>query len=268
MMDVKKSRPSRPSPAEAAAVLPMPADISSKPTTSGRFLAAGITTGSCRTISRIRPERGTIRGLHFQLPPAAQAKLVRVVQGSVYDVAVDLRAGSPTYGRWEGATLTAEDGEQLFVPHGFAHGFCTLEPDTVVAYKVDEFYAPASDSGLIWNDPTLAIDWPVRRDEAVLSDKDLRLGRFADFGHRSGTKVDVKAHSGHRRRRLHRLGGGAPHHPRDAASGAGGRQAHLCGQSGFARAGVERSALRLRARAISPTRRRCASCSRAFSPTP
>ena len=124
--------------------------------------------------------RGTVRGLHFQLPPAAQAKLVAVVQGSVYDVAVDLRAGSPTYGRWEGTTLTAQ-GEQLLVPRGFAHGFCTLEPDTIVIYKVDGFYAPASDSGLIWNDPMLAIDWPVRPDQAVLSDKDLRLGRFDGF---------------------------------------------------------------------------------------
>ena len=125
--------------------------------------------------------RGTIRGLHFQMPPASQAKLVRVLQGSVYDVAVDLRTGSPTYGRWASATLTADEGEQLFVPHGFAHGFCTLEPDTVVTYKVDDFYAPASDSGLIWNDPALAIDWPVGVEQAVLSDKDMRLGRFTDF---------------------------------------------------------------------------------------
>ena len=126
-------------------------------------------------------KRGTIRGLHFQLPPAAQSKLVRVLQGSVYDVAVDLRTGSPTYGRWASATLTAEGGEQLFVPRGFAHAFCTLEADTVVAYKVDEFYAPSCDSGLIWNDPTLAVAWPVAADEVVLSDKDLKLGRFADF---------------------------------------------------------------------------------------
>jgi len=125
--------------------------------------------------------QGTIRGLHFQLPPAAQAKLVRAIQGSVYDVAVDLRAGSPTYGQWAGVTLTAAEGEQLFVPRGFAHGFCTLEPDTVLAYKVDDFYAPTSDSGLIWNDPTLAIDWPVGPGEAVLSDKDLKLGRLSDF---------------------------------------------------------------------------------------
>jgi dTDP-4-dehydrorhamnose 3,5-epimerase len=96
-------------------------------------------------------------------------------------VAVDLRVGSPAYGQWDGATLTADGGEQLFVPRGFAHAFCTLEPDTVVAYKVDEFYAPASDSGLIWNDPVLAIEWPVSPQDVVLSDKDLKLGRFADF---------------------------------------------------------------------------------------
>ena len=126
-------------------------------------------------------ERGTVRALHFQLPPMEQTKLVRVLHGSVYDVAVDVRAGSPTYGRWEATTLTAREGEQLFVPRGFAHGFCTLEPDTVVAYKVDAFYAPASDSGLIWNDPMLAIDWPVRPDQAVLSDKDLRLGGFGEL---------------------------------------------------------------------------------------
>lgn len=124
---------------------------------------------------------GTIRGLHFQLPPAAQAKLVRVAQGSIYDVAVDLRAGSPTFGHWEGMTLTAEQGEQVFVPRGFAHGFCTLESDTIVAYKVDALYAPTSDSGLIWDDPSLAIDWPVRPDQAVLSDKDLKLGRLDEF---------------------------------------------------------------------------------------
>jgi dTDP-4-dehydrorhamnose 3,5-epimerase len=145
------------------------------------FRAAGITTKFVQDNQSFSAKRGTIRGLHFQLPPAAQTKLVRVLRGSVYDVAVDLRAGSPAYGRWVGETLTADGGEQLFVPRGFAHAFCTLEADTVVAYKVDDFYAPASDSGLIWNDPTLAIDWPVAADDVVLSDKDLRLGRFADF---------------------------------------------------------------------------------------
>jgi dTDP-4-dehydrorhamnose 3,5-epimerase len=145
------------------------------------FQAAGIATKFVQDNQSFSAKRGTIRGLHFQLPPAAQAKLVRVLRGSVYDVAVDLRAGSPAYGRWVGETLTADGGEQLFVPRGFAHAFCTLEADTVVAYKVDEFYAPAADSGLIWNDPTLGINWPVAADEVVLSDKDLRLGRFADF---------------------------------------------------------------------------------------
>jgi dTDP-4-dehydrorhamnose 3,5-epimerase len=144
------------------------------------FHAAGIAAKFVQDNQSFSASKGTIRGLHFQLPPAPQAKLVRVLQGSVYDVAVDLRVGSPTYGRCDGATLTAEGGEQIFVPRGLAHGFCTLEPDTVVAYKVDEFYAPASDSGLIWNDPALAIDWPVAAD-AVLSDKDHKLGRFADF---------------------------------------------------------------------------------------
>jgi dTDP-4-dehydrorhamnose 3,5-epimerase len=145
------------------------------------FRAAGIDALFVQDNQSYSARRGTIRGLHFQLPPAAQAKLVRVLQGSVYDVAVDLRVGSPTYGRHDGATLTAAGREQLFVPRGFAHAFCTLEPDTVVAYKVDAFYAPASDSGLIWNDSTLAIRWPVAPADVVLSDKDQKLGRFADF---------------------------------------------------------------------------------------
>jgi dTDP-4-dehydrorhamnose 3,5-epimerase len=145
------------------------------------FAAAGISARFVQDNQSFSAKRGTIRGLHFQLPPAAQAKLVRVLHGRVYDVAVDLRVGSPTYGRWKGETLTADGGEQLFVPRGFAHAFCTLEPDVIVAYKVDEFYAPASDSGLIWNDPALAIDWPVAAADVVLSDKDMKLGRFADF---------------------------------------------------------------------------------------
>lgn len=145
------------------------------------FQAAGIKARFVQDNQSYSAKRGTIRGLHFQLPPRSQAKLVRVLTGSVYDVVVDLRVESPTYRRWVGETLTAEGGEQLFVPRGFAHAFCTLEPDTVVAYKVDEFYAPESESGLIWNDPTLAIAWPVAPDEVVLSDKDLTLRRFADF---------------------------------------------------------------------------------------
>src|SRR4051812_10656849 len=145
------------------------------------FSAAGVAVKFVQDNQSYSATPGTIRGLHFQLPPAAQSKLVRVLQGRVYDVAVDLRTGSPAYGRWHGETLTAAEGEQLFLPRGFAHGFCTLEPDTVVAYKVDALYAPSCDSGLVWDDPDLAIDWPVARGEVVLSDKDLKLGRFADF---------------------------------------------------------------------------------------
>lgn len=145
------------------------------------FDAAGITTRFVQDNQSYSARRGTVRGLHFQLPPAAQAKLVRVLHGSVYDVAVDVRTGSPTFGRWEGATLTASGGEQLFVPRGFLHGFCTLEPDTVVAYKVDDFYAAAADRGVIWNDPTIGIRWPVEASQVVLSDKDGKHGVFADF---------------------------------------------------------------------------------------
>jgi dTDP-4-dehydrorhamnose 3,5-epimerase len=124
---------------------------------------------------------GTVRGLHFQLPPHAQAKLVRVVKGAVYDVAVDIRQGSPSYGRWSAVTLTAAGAEQLFIPKGFAHGFCTLEPDTEVAYKVDAHYAPAHDSGVLWDDPDLGIPWPVAKEEAVLADRDRKLPRLRDF---------------------------------------------------------------------------------------
>jgi dTDP-4-dehydrorhamnose 3,5-epimerase len=124
---------------------------------------------------------GTVRGLHFQLPPHAQAKLVRVVKGAVYDVAVDIRQGSPSYGRWSAVTLTAVGAEQLFIPKGFAHGFCTLEPETEVAYKVDAHYAPAHDAGVLWDDPDLGIPWPVAEGEAVLAERDRKLPRLSDF---------------------------------------------------------------------------------------
>jgi len=126
-------------------------------------------------------KRGTVRALHFQVPPKAQAKLVRVLRGSIYDVAVDLRSGSSSYGRWVGATLTAQGGEQIFVPRGFAHGYCTLEDGTEVAYKVDDYYAPDCERGLAWDDPTLNVSWPVSSPDAVLSDKDRKLPAFADF---------------------------------------------------------------------------------------
>ncbi|MEA2840402.1 MAG: dTDP-4-dehydrorhamnose 3,5-epimerase [Methylobacteriaceae bacterium] len=126
-------------------------------------------------------QAGTIRGLHFQVPPHAQAKLVRVLHGAVYDAAVDLRRGSPTYGKWCGARLTAAGGEQIFVPRGFAHGYCTLEADTVVAYKVDNYYAPQSEAGLIWNDPEIGIDWTIPASRVLVSDKDSKLPSLRTF---------------------------------------------------------------------------------------
>jgi dTDP-4-dehydrorhamnose 3,5-epimerase len=124
--------------------------------------------------------RGTVRGFHFQIPPQPQTKLVRVLKGSIFDVALDIRRGSPTFGRWCEAILTAASGEQLFIPRGFAHAFCTLEAQTEVAYKVDAYYSPACEAGIIWNDPDLAIDWPISSDEAVLSENDARLPRLVN----------------------------------------------------------------------------------------
>ncbi|MDO8799461.1 dTDP-4-dehydrorhamnose 3,5-epimerase [Phenylobacterium sp.] len=125
-------------------------------------------------------EAGTVRGLHFQTAPHPQAKLLRVLRGSILDVAVDVRAGSATYGRWVSATLTASGGEQIFVPRGFAHGYCTLEPDTELAYKVDGLYAPETEGAVLWNDPDLAIDWPAFAG-SVLSDKDKAALRLKDL---------------------------------------------------------------------------------------
>ena len=116
--------------------------------------------------------KGVIRGLHFQTPPFAQAKLLRVTSGSVFDVAVDIRWGSPTFGRHIAAVLSASEWNQIFVPEGFAHGYCTLDPDTEVLYKVSAYYSPAHDRGLLWCDPAIGIDWPVSADQAVISDKD------------------------------------------------------------------------------------------------
>ena len=124
---------------------------------------------------------GTLRGLHFQRPPHAQAKLVRCVRGSIRDYAVDVRKGSPTYGQYVAATLTAEGGEQLYVPVGFAHAFVTLEDHTEVAYKVTDIYAPDCDGGIAWNDETVGIDWPLPASGPVLSDKDKALPTLAEF---------------------------------------------------------------------------------------
>lgn len=124
---------------------------------------------------------GTVRGLHFQTPPHAQAKLIRCISGRIWDVAVDLRKGSPTFGRWEAAELSPDNGHQLYIPEGFAHGFVTLEPDTEVVYKVSAHYAPQSDAGVRWDDPTLALPWPLPPTGATISDKDAVLPLLAEF---------------------------------------------------------------------------------------
>ncbi|MCW1950239.1 MAG: dTDP-4-dehydrorhamnose 3,5-epimerase [Octadecabacter sp.] len=124
---------------------------------------------------------GTVRGLHFQSPPFAQTKLVRCGRGACFDVAVDIRSGSPTYGKWVGVELSFENGRQLLVPAGFAHGFVTREPETEVVYKCSHEYAPQAEQSLLWNDPDIGVDWGVNAADAVLSDKDATAGRFADL---------------------------------------------------------------------------------------
>lgn len=145
------------------------------------YTALGIDCEFIQDNQSLSAQHGTIRGLHFQMPPNPQAKLVRVLRGSIFDVAIDIRRGSPSYGRWCAATLTAEGAEQLFVPRGFAHAFCSLEPNTEVVYKVDGYYSAASDAGIIWNDPDIGIEWPIAPSDAVLSAKDAKLPRLAEF---------------------------------------------------------------------------------------
>ena len=125
-------------------------------------------------------EVGTLRGLHFQAPPHAQAKLVRCGRGAIFDVAVDIRRGSPTYGEWKGYELTAENSNQLYVPVGFAHGFVTLEPDSEIVYKCSDYYAPETEGAILWNDPDIGINWPTKADP-ILSDKDAVAPLFSDL---------------------------------------------------------------------------------------
>lgn len=120
-----------------------------------------------------RSKKGVLRGLHYQRPPKAQGKLVRVVLGEIFDVAVDIRKGSPWYGKWVGETLSAENRLMLYIPIGFAHGFCALSETAEVVYKTTEEYAPEYDAGIIWNDPEIGIDWPIKG--PVVSPKDAEL---------------------------------------------------------------------------------------------
>jgi dTDP-4-dehydrorhamnose 3,5-epimerase len=124
---------------------------------------------------------GTLRGLHFQLPPRAQAKLVTVVRGRILDVAVDIRCGSPTFGKYVVTELSAEAARQLYIPVGFAHGYVTLEDDVVLVYKVSDYYAPAYDGGIRWSDPDIAIPWPFKDADIITSDKDRRLPFLREF---------------------------------------------------------------------------------------
>ena len=146
-----------------------------------RFVEHGITLEFVQDTQSVSVKAGTIRGLHFQNNPVAQGKLARVLRGSIFGVAVDLRRSSPTYGKWTAEKLSAADGRQMLVPVGFAHGFCTLEPDTQVFYKATASYSPAHDLGIAWNDPDLAIDWPVLSGKAILSDRDMRLPAFSSL---------------------------------------------------------------------------------------
>lgn len=123
---------------------------------------------------------GVIRGLHYQLPPHCQTKLVRAVEGVIYDVAVDVREGSPTFGKWIGVELSAENKRQLYIPHGFAHGFSVLSETAILNYKCDDYYHPETEGGIIYNDPMLNIDWGVPKGEEIISEKDTKLPEFSD----------------------------------------------------------------------------------------
>ena len=146
-----------------------------------RFSAAGIECDFVQDNHSRSEAAGVVRGLHFQRPPYAQAKLVRCVRGAILDVVVDLRAGSPTFGMHHAVELSAESGDQLFVPPCFAHGFVTLQPGTEVIYKVSAPYAPSHEAGLAWDDPDLNIGWPVVAAEAVLTERDRQWPRLRDL---------------------------------------------------------------------------------------
>jgi dTDP-4-dehydrorhamnose 3,5-epimerase len=147
----------------------------------GELAKVGVNLEFVQDNHSLSVERGVVRGLHFQIPPFAQDKLVRVVRGAIFDVAVDIRRGSPTYGNHVARIISAQEWNQFLVPIGFAHGFCTLEANTEVIYKVTNYYSPEHDRGVLWNDADLRIAWPVEESEAVLSDKDRKQPRFSEL---------------------------------------------------------------------------------------
>jgi dTDP-4-dehydrorhamnose 3,5-epimerase len=144
---------------------------------------AGINTVFVQDNHSYSADRHVVRGLHFQSHPFAQVKLVRVARGSVLDISVDIRLGSPTYGKHVAVVLSAEAWNAVYVPVGFAHGFCTLEPHSEVVYKVDQHWVPEHDKGLLWNDPALGIAWPAGADDCILSDRDRKHPALADLPH-------------------------------------------------------------------------------------
>lgn len=149
--------------------------------TEQRFIDVGINVRFVQDNHSFSVNAGTIRGLHYQSPPFSQTKLVRVLAGSIIDVAVDVRKGSPYFGNWVRVELSAESGKQIYIPSGFLHGFVTLEPNTEVAYKVDAYYSSDSDGAVRWDDETLGIDWGISRISATVSEKDQQAPSFTEF---------------------------------------------------------------------------------------
>ena len=129
-------------------------------------------------------EKGVIRGMHFQLPPHSEAKLIRVINGKIYDVFIDLRKGSSTFGQWDSINLSAENKKMIYIPRGFAHGFCTLTENCEILYKMDNYYAPNSEGSIRWNDSDVGINWPVNN--PIISEKDLKAKSFREFIERYG----------------------------------------------------------------------------------
>ena len=151
-------------------------------TYSARLLAEhGISEQFVQDNHSLSTQAGTVRGLHFQAPPHAQAKLVRCGRGAIFDIAVDIRKGSPTYGRWFGTELSFENGRQYYIPAGFAHGFVTRAPDTEIVYKCSDYYAPEAEGGLRFDDPDIGIDWGLDSIAPILSEKDAAAGLLATF---------------------------------------------------------------------------------------